>query len=201
MKRLIAIGIGLLLVAPAFACLCKDIGKLSGKALEGYDVIFTGKVIAVSGDEQEQRVQFTIHELFKGDCYQSLELKHDPTSDCSLSFLPGEEWTIYGRWLEYDVKAQSGVVTSDFCTFSRLQPAHDSLDAQLIDRGTYSEELKFLRDSVGIKEFMDPSEHKDQLHKNELPGPGLAFGYLAAGLIGLAIIFFFVRRMFKRDGK
>lgn len=201
MKRIIAIGILLLFGTPAIACICNDLGKLSKKAIERYDVIFTGKVVAISGDEETQRVQFTILELYKGSAFKAIELQHDPSSDCSLSFMPGEVWTIYGRWKEYDIENRRGIPTSDFCTFSRLQPAHDSLDAQLIDRGTYTEEMKFLRDSLGIQEFVDPADQQDQLHKNELPGAGTAIGYLVAGLLGLSIIFYFVRRMFKRDGK
>lgn len=201
MKRILTIGVLLLLGSPAFGCVCKDFGKLTKSSTEQYDIIFRGKVIAISGDEETQRVQFTILELFKGSAYKAIELQHSPSSDCSLSFMPGEVWTIYGYWKEYDIKKRQGIPTSDFCTFSRLQPAHDSLDAQLLDRGTYTQELKFLRDSLGIVEFMDPSEQQDMLHQNELPGPGVAFGYLFAGLFGLAVIFYFVRRMFKRDGK
>jgi|GEM_PF-1399766 hypothetical protein len=201
MIRVHAIIVLLILCIPAAACECINIGKLSRKSVEQYDIIFTGKVIALSGDESEQRVQFTISEYYKGSAFNSIELKHDPSSSCALSFVPGEIWTIYGRWLEYDIENRRGVLTSDFCTFSRLQPAHDSLDVYLLDRGSFAEELKFLRDSLGVQEFLDPSEHKDNLHRNELPGAGTAIGYLVAGLGGLAIIFFFVRRMFRRDGK
>lgn len=201
MKRVLAIGVLMLLVAPLFACICKDFGKLTKSSTEQYDIIFSGKVSAISGDEETQRVQFVILELFKGSSYGAIELRHNPSSDCSLSFMPGEVWTIYGRWKEYDIKKRQGIPTSDFCTFSRLQPAHDSLDVQLLDRGTYTQELKFLRDSLGVQEFMDPSEQQDKLHQNEMPGAGTAIGYLVAGLGGLAIIFYFVRRMFRRDGK
>jgi hypothetical protein len=201
MKRILAIGVLLVLTTTAFACRCVEIGKLSKQSTEGYDVIFMGKVVAISGDEYEQRVQFSVLELYKGAAYNAIELQHNPSSDCSLSFMPGEVWTIYGRWLEYDIENRRGIPTSDFCTYSRLQPAHDSLDVMLLNRGTYSEELKFLRDSLGVLEFLDPSEKKDNLHQNELPGAGTAIGYLIAGLGGLAIIFYFVRRMFKRDGK
>ncbi len=201
MKRIFSIVLLMLLGLPAFACVCNDLGKLSKKATEKYDVIFTGKVLATSGDETEQRVQFTIVELYKGAAFGAIELQHDPSADCSLSFMPGEVWTIYGKWMEYDIEKRRGIATSNFCTFSRIQPAHDSLNTPLQDRGTYTEELKFLRDSLGIQEFLDPTEVKDNLHQNKLPGAGTAFGYLTAGLLGLAIIFYFVRRMFKRDGK
>lgn len=177
-----------------FACKCAVAGKLSKTTTEGYDIIFRGKVLAVSGDDHTQRVQFTVQELFKGTSYPAIELQHDPATDCSFQFTPGETWMIYGKWIAY------GVPTTNFCTHTRREPVSAAEDFENEERGKYEVELKFLRDSLGVQEFIDPAEHTDQLHKNELPGPGVAFGYLAAGLGGLAVIFFFVRRMFKRDG-
>lgn len=179
----------------AFACKCVEAAKLSRKTVDSYEVIFTGRVAAVSGDEELQRVQFTVLELFKGASYQTIELQHNPSSDCSFSFAPGETWTIYGSWTAY------GIPTTNFCTHTRRQPVTPADDFESETRSKYAVELQFLRDSIGVQPFIDPAEHKDLLHKNELPGPATAFGYLAAGLGGLAIIFFFVRRMFRRDGR
>lgn len=202
MKRIVATGFFLLCTAlSAWACKCAAIGKLSKPIVEQYDIIFTGKVSAISGDEQEQRVQFTISELFKGTAYQTIELKHNPSTDCSFSFAPGETWTIYGQWLEYDIVNRRGVPTTNFCTHTRRAPVTPADDFQTEERGNYATELKFLRDSIGVQPFTDPSAQQNKLHQNEHPGPATAIGYLLAGLGGLAIIFFFVRRMFKRDGK
>lgn len=185
----------------AYACKCNQLGKLSRKSVEMYDIIFTGRVAAVSGDDVTERVQFTVLELFKGTSYQTIELQQNAGSDCSFSFAPGETWTIYGKWQEYDVVNRQGVPTTNFCTYSRRQPITAADDFEDSTRSKYAVELQFLRDSLGVQPFMDPAEHKDLLHKNELPGPGLAFGYLTAGLLGLGLIFFFVKRMFRRDGK
>jgi hypothetical protein len=182
-------------IADLYACKCAEAAKLSHEALSRYEIIFTGRVAAVSGDEQLERVQFTVLELYKGAAYQTIELQHNPSTDCSFSFAPGETWTIYGSWMAY------GVPTTNFCTHTRRQPVTAADDFESETRSKYAVELQYLRDSIGVVPFNDPSEHKDMLHKNELPGPATAFGYLAAGLIGLAVIFFFVRRMFKRDGK
>lgn len=196
MRRIIIVVFSLCVSATGlFACKCAEAAKLSKKALENYEIIFTGRVAAVSGDEDVQRVQFTVLELFKGASYNTIELQHNPSTDCSFSFAPGETWTIYGNWQAY------GVPTTNFCTHTRRQPITPADDFESETRSRYAAELQFLRDSIGVIPFLDPSEHKDMLHKNELPGPGTAFGYLAAGLGGLGIIFFFVRRMFKRDGK
>lgn len=196
MNRILAIVIfALCFGTEVFACKCAEAAKLSREALDRYDIIFTGRVAAVSGDEHTQRVQFTVLELFKGASYESIELQHDPATDCSFSFAPGETWTIYGSWMAY------GVPTTNFCTHTRRQPIVAEDDFESETRGKYAAELQYLRDSIGVQPFIDPADHKDMLHQNELPGPATAFGYLAAGLIGLGIIFFFVRRMFKRDGK
>lgn len=196
MKHIVATGILLLCTTLSlWACKCAAIGRLSKPVVDQYDIIFTGKVSAISGDEEEERVQFMVTELFKGASYQTIELQHNPSTDCSFSFAPGETWTIYGKWIGY------GIPTTNFCTHTRREPITPADDFQTEERSNYATELKFLRDSIGVQKFIDPAEHQDKLHKNELPGPGTAIAYLVAGLGGLAIIFFFVRRMFKRDGK
>jgi hypothetical protein len=197
MKHAFVIGLLIFLsfTTDALACKCAVLDKVSKASLARYDIVFTGKVLAISGDEMVQRVQFTVTELYKGASYPAITLEHNPSTDCSFSFAPGETWTIYGVWAKY------GTPTTNFCTHSRRQPVTATDDFEDETRGRYAVELQYLRDSIGVLEFIDPAEHKDQLHKNELPGPAVAFGYLAAGLIGLAIIFYFVKRMFRRDGK
>lgn len=178
-----------------YACKCAALDKVTKATMLKYDIVFTGKVLAISGDDEVQRVQFSVDELYKGESYPAITLEHNPSTDCSFSFAPGETWTIYGVWKSY------GVPTTNFCTHTRRQPVTGADDFEDETRGKYAIEVQYLRDSIGVQQYIDPEAHKDQLHKNELPGPALAFGYLAAGLIGLAIIFYIVKRMFRRDGK
>lgn len=197
MRYLISVVVAtFLLVNSAAACQCMQLERLSFASIAKYDIIFLGQVIAISDDDIKSRASFRVTEVYKGKSYPQIELEYDGATDCSMNFVPGETWIIYGKWSEY------GIPRADMCGHSRVKMKDGQVDYYDDGiRGTYSEELKWLNDSLGIQAFIDPNDHKDLGHKNEIPGPGQAFGYLAAGLVGLGAIFFFVRRMFKRDAK
>ncbi|HTF02812.1 MAG TPA: hypothetical protein VK826_02270 [Bacteroidia bacterium] len=177
------------------ACQCTVLPPLNSSSAATYDVIFTGEVLAVSGGDFQSRVRFKIRELYKGEAYQQIDVEFDGESDCGMTFAPGEVWTIYGNWVAY------GIPRAEMCKHSRrffANPKEDYYDDE--DRPSYAEEQQWLKDSLGIQPYIDPSKKKDLLHKNERPDPTKAIVYLVAGLLGLVIIFYFVRRMFKRDG-
>jgi len=95
-----------------------------------------------------------------------------------------------------------GVPRVDMCSYSRLKMKDGQTDYYADGiRASYESEVKWLKDSLGIQPYIDPAQHKDLGHKNEIPGATQAIVYLIAGFGGLAIIFYFVRRLFKRDGK
>jgi hypothetical protein len=66
-------------------------------------------------------------------------------------------------------------------------------------RPSFEQEAKFLKDSIGVQEFKKP-QMQDMGHRNQLPDPTQAIVYTVCGFLGLAAIFYFVRRMFKKDG-
>lgn len=193
-KILIAFLVLLFATSDVFACQCVALAPLSKHALENYDVIFVGEVIAVSGEDIAAKASFKVKELYKGSSYQQITVQYDAKTDCAMNFVPGETWIIYGRWVEY------GVPRADMCGHSRTIPKAGQRDLYETERGKYTDDLKWLNDSLGIQPFIDPGDHKDLAHKNVLPDATQALTYLIAGLGGLAAIFYFVRRMFKRDG-
>lgn len=179
----------------AFACQCRNPGKVTLVNLTQYDIIFTGKVIAVSGGDETTRARFSVNELFKGSAYKEIDVQYNANSNCSFHFAPGETYTIYGRWIEY------GVPTTDICTHTRRLPVTEAEDFEMTDRSKYNVELQYLRDSLGIQPFIDPSADKNMGHKNQLADPTQAIVYTVSGLIGMILIFLYVKRIFKRDGK
>lgn len=193
-KLLIAFVVIFTGVTDLFACQCMELKPLSKHTLEIYDVIFVGDVIAVSGDDLEAKASFKVKELYKGSSYQQITVQYDAKTDCGMNFIPGETWIIYGKWIEY------GVPRADMCGHSRVIPKAGQPDYYETERGKYTDDLKWLQDSLGIQPFIDPNDHKDLAHKNTIPDATQALTYLIAGLGGLAAIFYFVRRMFKRDG-
>lgn len=197
MMRGLIIGIFMLMFAQRLsACLCKQLEPLSKAVTEKYDVIFLGQVVAVSPNEDQSRARFRVTSLYRGKAYAEMDVDYDLNSDCALNFVPGETWIIYGRWVEY------GIPETDMCTHSRVKPKEGQEDFFAIDgRTAFDKEVKWLNDSLGVQSFIDPEQKKDLGHKNQLPDPTQAIVYIAVGLAGLGLIFFFVSRMFKRDGK
>lgn len=198
MRRSLLTGILFLLlgIPQLFACQCKVLPGITKAVAEQYDVIFTGTVLAVSPGDVESKARFKIIALYRGSAYQEIDLEYDNVGDCSLNFVPGETWTIYGKWIKY------GVPRADWCLHSRKKMNAGESDYYMMDgRPSYEEEVKLLGDSLGVQPFIDPTQTQDQLHKNILPGATEAFTYLIVGFVGLSLIFYFVRRMFKRDGK
>jgi hypothetical protein len=178
------------------ACQCMELPPLNAASVAKYDVIFVGEVIAVSGGDFKSRARFKIKELYKGQAYQQIDVEYDGETDCGINFVPGETWTIYGTWIEY------GIPRAEMCAHNRrffANPKEDYYDND--ERPSYAEELQWLKDSLGIQPFIDPSKQKNLLHQNEKPDPTSAIIYTLAGCLGLAIIFYFVRRMFKRDAR
>jgi hypothetical protein len=197
MKRLIiTVFFCLLTTMSAFACQCTVLPKLTKAFAETYDIIFVGQVIAISPGDVQSTARFKVEKLYHGEAYQQIDVQYDNEGDCGLNFVPGETWVIYGKWVEY------GVPRADWCMHTRKKMNAGEQDYYTTEgRATYEEEMKLLDDSLGVQPFLDPEAHKDQMHKNIIPGATEAFTYLIAGLLGLSLIFFFVRRMFRRDGK
>jgi hypothetical protein len=181
-------------VQSAFACKCAELPALTREAVDAYDVVFVGKVIAVSPGE-ESRVKFSVSALYKGEIFQEVELKFDSETSCAMSFAPGETWAIYANWSE-----QFNVASVQLCSYSRRLPVQGEQDYYTFgERSSFAAEQQFLNDSIGVREFKKP-QGQDMGHRNQLPDPTQAIVYTICGFLGLAAIFYFVRRMFKKDG-
>jgi hypothetical protein len=178
------------------ACTCEQLPPLTKAMVQKYNVVFTGRVLAVSDNGKESKAHFIVSEVYHGGLYKEVDVQYDSESDCGMTFIPGETWTIYGNWIAY------GLPVTDMCTHSRKLPAKGEQDFYgNVGRGTWDQETTFLKDSIGVKKFLDPSDFKDLTHKNELPGAMQALLYLVFGLGGLLAIYFAVKRIFKNDGK
>lgn len=203
MKRILAISLfSLLITAQLFACQCQVLPKLTKAVAQGYDIVFTGQVVAISPGDVQSIARFKVETLYRGQCYQQIDVQYDNAGDCGLNFIPGETWTIYGKWTEYDIQERVGVPRADWCLHTRKKMNAGEQDYYMMEgRPSYEDEITLLADSLGVQPFIDPADHQNEMHKNIIPGAAQALTYLIAGLLGLALIFFFVRRMFRRDGK
>jgi hypothetical protein len=196
MIRELSLFLFLIVAHAASACQCEELPALTKQMVLKYDVVFTGRVQAVSDNGKESKAHFIVSEVYNGGLYKEIDVQFDSESDCGMSFVPGETWTIYGSWVRY------GIPITDFCTHSRKMPMKGEQDFYTAQgRGTWDNEISFLKDSLGAKKFLDPDDFKDQSHKNELPNATEALLYLGFGLGGLGAIFLVVKRIFRNDGK
>lgn len=178
------------------ACQCEVLPSHTIDNLKKYDVIFTGRVLAVSENGVESKAHFIVNSVFQGGLYKEVDVQYDAESDCAMSFAPGETWTIYGSWAKY------GLPLTGICTHSRKKPAAGEQDIYLGQgRASWDAEQKYLTDSLGVKKFLDPADFKDMGHKNIIPDGTQALVYLGLGLGGLGVIFLVVKRIFRKDGK
>ncbi|HTL81135.1 MAG TPA: hypothetical protein VL651_05500 [Bacteroidia bacterium] len=175
----------------AFACTCDD-EPLTVAELAKYDLIFTGKVVAVSGCSKESQVKFLITKLYKGKAFESTEIQFDCTSDCSLSFAPDQTWIIYATYFEY------GKAVVHFCSLSRMKIDDMANDHYAQERKlSFDEELSFLEKNLGVQPFnvikVEDTQHHELLH----PTPWQTILLLIASLAGLGVFYYVVKRMLK----
>lgn len=195
-RIIVLLGVLILSVNALNACQCEMLPPLSRSMVEKYDVVFMGRVLAVSDNGVESKAHFIITEVYRGGLYKEVDVQFDAESDCGMSFVPGESWMIYGNWIKV------GLPVTSMCTHSRKFSAAGESDFYITQgRGTWDAEKKFLTDTIGVQKFLDPADHKDFGHKNIIPSGMQALLYLGFGLGGLAIIFLVVKRIFRNDAK
>ncbi|MFN8715267.1 MAG: hypothetical protein ACK5Z2_20635 [Bacteroidota bacterium] len=178
----------------AQACKCTELKPLSKESLDGYELIFSGKVAAVSACTEEGRgtVRFMIDSLFRGKAYVECDVQFDCSSSCAMSFAPGERWTIYATYLKY------GSPEVILCSHSRKIPAFGTSDFVTDIRGaSYSAEAQWLAKNLSI---IPLNEEKNEIMKpRELIHPeGMSMIWLlGGGIIGVLILFFVLKRFLK----
>jgi hypothetical protein len=178
----------------AKACKCAELKPLSKESLDRYELIFSGKVAAVSACTEEGRgtVRFIIDSLFRGKSYAECDVQFDCASSCAMSFAPGERWTIYATYLKY------GSPEVILCSHSRKIPAAGTSDFVTDMRGaSYAVEAQWLAKNLGIIPLNE--EKKEIMKPRELLHPertGMIW-LLGGGIVGVLILFFVLKRFLK----
>ena len=175
----------------AFACDCKNVA-LSLKSISSYELIFYGKVVAVSGCDKNAHANFNVEQLFRGKCYPSTDLQFDCTTDCQMSFSPGQTWIIYATYEKY------GKPKVDFCSYSREQFANEKEDYNTVVHGMdFSDELIWLKKNLGEQKLDVVDIQAQQHHENTRPQGYEFLIYLALGFVGMIVIYFIVQKFLK----
>ena len=178
-------------VQKSFACNC-SMDAVSVETIKKFDLIFIGKVAAISGCDKRAEVSFSVQKLFRGKCFPETALEFDCTSDCQMNFAPGETWIIYANYTAY------GKAEVQFCSYSRQQFANEKEDYNTSVHGmNFTEELNWLTKNLGEQKLNEKDIQAEQHHENLRPQGYWVLFYLGGGLLGL-IAFYFLSRKFLR---
>ncbi|CAN5182028.1 hypothetical protein BH09BAC5_BH09BAC5_20830 [soil metagenome] len=191
MKRFFPLLIFLFPFLPTEACDCKSL-PLSLDAIKSDELIFIGDVIAISGCDKTAKATFEVKELFRGKCFKNTIVEFDCSSDCQMSFAPGQTWIIYSKYKKY------GEVEVNFCGFSRMKMKNANEDYNTIVHGmSFEDEVIWLKKNLGDKEINSKDFAQEQHHENIHPNGMQTLYYLFAGFLGLVVFYLLGRKFLK----
>lgn len=171
------------------ACDC-NLSPLSMENIKPAEFIFLGEVVAISGCDKTAKATFSIKELYRGKSFPNTALEFDCSSDCQMSFAPGQTWLIYATYKKY------GEAEVSFCSYSRQQFSADKEDFNTIAHGmNFAEEQAWLKKNLGVQEFNQRDVTTEQHHENILPKGYDILWFVGGGLV-VVIAFYFLGRKF-----
>lgn len=174
------------------ACDCQ-MANVSMDAISKYELIFVGKVVATSGcQDGNAKVNFSVEKLFRGKCYPATDVEFDCSTDCQMSFIPGQTWIIYATYEKY------GESKVNFCSYSRQQFSNETEDYNTSTHGmSFSNEAAWLEKNLGVQKLNEKDVQMDQHHENIRPQGYTFLWYYGFGLLGLVAIYFFSKKFLK----
>jgi hypothetical protein len=173
------------------ACQC-PVTVLNMQECNNYDVIFRGKVLTVNPcDHKPGEAIMEVLELFKGNAEQKFKILFACSEDCFYEFKPGEEWIIYSRY------KQVNTALMDYCSRSRRLFNNSKEDYYIATSGIdYEEELKFLREKLGLHRLIENKQNQDY-SRNNLPNSSQSVGILLVSIAALLGFYFIFNRYLK----
>lgn len=175
----------------ASACQC-PITKLSLEECDKYDIIFRGRIVKDSINNKRGEVLFEVSELYKGVVAAQFRVSYELDGDCAQGFMAGEEWIIYTTY------KQANVGNMDWCSRSRKYFKNEKLDFYTVTYGNdYDDELKFLREKLGLHKPLVAAEAKPDWQGNRLPTQTEFIVLLLVSIVGVVGFIYLVKRFLK----
>lgn len=173
------------------ACQC-PLTALSLAECNKYEVIFRGKILSVkSCDNKPGEAILEVLELYKGNAEQTFKVLFNCSDECFYEFKPGEEWIIYSRY------KQVNTAMMDYCSRSRRYFDLEKEDYYTATNGNdYEEELKFLREKLGLHRWIESEQIQDYT-RNNLPNPTQSVIILLVSIGALLLFYFLFTRYLK----
>lgn len=174
------------------ACQC-PVTKLSLKECDKYEIIFRGRIIKdtlLEGKKGE--ATFEILELYKGVVPPQFKVLFETGTECAQVFAIGEEWIIY------TIYKQATNAKMDWCSRSRKYFKNEKLDFYTVTYGNdYDDELKFLREKLGLHRTLGESDAKPNWQGNQIPTQKEFIIYLLLSIIGVVGFIFLAKKFLK----
>jgi hypothetical protein len=128
----------------SYACKCAGPPSIE-KELERSNAVFSGKVIDIDNNRNNQKILFEVEEAWKGVSKTQIILT-DEQSSCSLNFSEGKSYLVYA----YDFQ---GDLTTNICDRTKeLSSAKD--DLEYLGEGTSPTEEVNLNHPFGIPAYI-----------------------------------------------
>jgi len=175
----------------SFACQCPST-SLSLEECNRYEIIFRGKILSVQpcGNKFGEAV-FEISELYKGNSTQQFKVLFECTGECYMQFLPGDEWIIYSNF------KQVNNAMMNWCSRSRKLFNNLQEDFYTVNYGNdYDDELKFLRENLGLHRFLTDTERKD-VDRNKIPDITQTIILVICSLLAIILFYWLINKFLR----
>jgi hypothetical protein len=175
------------------ACECPEVQKLDKAYSDSYKLIFKGAVKSIEPCKEVGKVRFIVHELYKGDSPQEIDVYFDCSGDCAMNFNAGETWIIYANY------AQLGKPDVSFCSRSRkqidneIQVQQDFVPTDL----SFGQELEWLQTNLGTKNMLAVNNNADFSHRNELPTPKKTIILIVISFVAMMGLYLAIKKFMK----
>lgn len=188
MKSLLFIVL-LLLFKNVFSCSCPELGVLSKKESEKYDVIFEGSVDSIRPCIGNSVAVISVTSLFKGQLADVLQkIYFDCSSSCMMNFQVGDKWLIYGKYKKY------GQLFVELCGHSRPFIAKNDFNDAL-HRSTYEMQRQTLTSIYGFRVLSENSNKQDDIKRDLIKPKGYAsMLMILVSAIAMLLIYYLLKR-------
>ena len=135
---------------------------------------------------------FQVDELYFGNTTKNIEAFYDCSTSCMMNFSVGEEWIIYGEYVQVEK------IKVEFCSRSRKLLSSDFAEVDQIAYGlSAKDELAWLKNNLGVKELKAEKPTKALGHTNEQPNSNTKIILIAVSVAAMVMFLLLIKRFLK----
>jgi hypothetical protein len=175
------------------ACDCPALPAANENYFNKFELIFKGKVISVGECKDVGSARVKLSQLFKGMCTEEVDIYFDCSTDCMMSFAPGEEWIFYANFFQH------GKPRVEFCSRSRKFNANENRNnAEFVSSDlSFQEENELLKSQLGLHHFLKENENASLTHQNQRPSGTTTIILVISSIVVLIVFYYLFTKYFK----